>query len=158
MLKFILNFFEFCLANKNIQDSAIYIKCQQNPLETEINQKKLPQKTMSNEFNCFSNDSLFSLSCVKFTHIPAIFLNSNNVSKTHDSIHERKLNQLLIESQLKQDVFFHFSNVSLKEAEKPLLLEGLGFSLPWKKPTQIKLILSFFIEGLIYMIYMIYDL
>lgn len=81
-----LNFLEFTLANKNIQNTVIFINYQQNPLETEINQKRSPRRILQNEFNRFSNDSLFRLNGVNFSHVPAIFLSSiDNVSRTHDS-------------------------------------------------------------------------
>ena len=77
------------------------------------------------------------MNCIDFAHISAIFLSSNdNLLKTHDSIQQKKFNKLLTECKPKQDpekVSFNFSNVSLTEAEKSLLVKGLSFSLPSRK-------------------------
>ena len=83
------------------------------------------------------NDLQFSLNFIDFAHISAIFLSSNDsLLKTHDSIQQIKFNKLLTECKPKQDaekIFFHFSNVSLMEAEKSLLVKDLSFPLSPKK-------------------------
>ena len=97
------NFLKFLLANKDLRNSVTYIKCQQNILQTEINNKKLCLRTLQNEFNRLRNDLQFSLNCIDFAHIPAIFLSSNdNLLKTHDSIQQKKFNKLLTECKPKQ--------------------------------------------------------
>ena len=92
---------------------------------------------MQNEFNRLRNQLQFSLNCIDFAHISAIFLSSNdNLLKTHDSMQQKKFNKLLTECKPKLDpekVIFNFSNVSFTEAEKSLLVKGLSFSLPPKK-------------------------
>ena len=114
------NFLKFCLANKDLRNSVTYIKCQQNLLQTEINNKKSRLRTLQNEFNRLRHDLQFSLNCIDFAHISAIFLSSNdNLLKSHDSIQQKKFNKLLTECKPKQDaekIFFNFSNVSLTEA------------------------------------------
>ena len=45
------NFLKFRLANKNLQNSVTYRKCQQNLLQTEVNKKKSHLRTLQNEFN-----------------------------------------------------------------------------------------------------------
>ena len=125
------------MANKDLRNSVTYIKCQQNLLQTETNNKKSRLRTLQNEFSRLRNDLQFSLNCNDFAHISAIFLSSNdNLLKTHDSIQQKKFNKLLTECKPKQDaekVIFNFSNVFLTEAEKSLLVKGLSFSLPPKK-------------------------
>ena len=73
---------------------------------------------------------------INFVHISATFLSSNNnLLKTQDSIQQKKFNKLLTECKPKQEaerIIFNFSNVSLTEAEKELLVKGLSFSLPPK--------------------------
>ena len=117
------------MANKNLQHSATYKKCQQNLLQTEINNKKS------------------DLNCIDFAHISTIFLSRNdNFLKTHDSIQQKKFNKLLIENTPKQDpekVIFNFSKVSPTEAEKSLLGKGLSFSLPPKQLSYSDYLINF---------------
>ena len=118
------NIFKFHLTNKDPRNSVTYIKWQQNLLQTEINDEKSRLRTLQNEFNRLRNDLQFSLNCVDFGRISAIFLSSNdNLLKTQDSIQQKKFNNLLTECKPKQDaekVTFDFSNVSLTEAENHL--------------------------------------
>ena len=78
---------------------------------------------------------------------PLFFLSSNdNLLKTHDSIQQKKFNKLIIEYKPKQDpekVIFNFSNVSLTEAEKSLLVKGLSFSLPPKQLSYSDYLINF---------------
>ena len=56
--------------------------------------------------------------------------------KIHENIQGNKLNKLLKEHQPKQDhekVIFNYSNISLSDAEKSLLVKGLKFSISPKK-------------------------
>ena len=77
------NFLKFRLANKDLRNSVTYIKCQQNLLQTEINNKKSRLRTLQNEFNRLRNHLQFSLNCIDLAHISAIFLSSNdNLLKT----------------------------------------------------------------------------
>ena len=137
----------FRLANKYLRNSVTYIKCQQNLLQTEINNKKSGLRTLKNEFNRLRNDLQLSLNCIDFVHISAIFLSSNDkLLKTHDSIQQKKFNKLLTECKPKQDaekVIFNFSNVSLTEAEKSFLVKGLSFSLPPKKLSYSDCLVNF---------------
>ena len=111
------NFLKFRLANEGLRNSVTYIKCQQNLLQTEIHNKKSRLRTLQNEFIRLRNDLQFSLNCIDFAHISAIFFISNdNLSKTHDSIQQKKFNKLLTECKPKQDaekVIFNFCNVFL---------------------------------------------
>ena len=136
------------MANKDLQNSVTYIKCQQNLLQTEINNKKSRLRTLQNEFNrLMRNDLQFSLDCIDFSHISAIFLSSNdNLLENHDSIQQKKFNKLLTECKPKQDaekVIFNFSNVFLTEAGKSLLVKGLSFSLPPKKLSYSDYLVNF---------------
>ena len=89
------NFLKFCLANKNLQNSATYRKCQQSLLQTEINNKKSHLRTLQNEFNRLRSDFQFRLNGIDFAHISGIFLSSNdNILKTHDFIQQKKFNKL----------------------------------------------------------------
>ena len=54
------NFLQFLLANKDLRNSVTYIKCQQNLLQTEINNKKSHLRTLQHEFNRLPNDLQFS--------------------------------------------------------------------------------------------------
>ena len=133
-IQFKLNFFKSCLANRNLRNSVIYIKLQQNLLQTEINNKKSCLRTLENEFKGLRNDLQFSLNSIDFAHISAIFLSSNdNLLKNHDSIQQKTFNKLITECKPKQDagkVIFNFSHVFLTEVEKSLLVKGFSFSLP----------------------------
>ena len=111
---------KFRLDNKDLRNSVTYRKCQLNLLQTEINNKKSRLRTLQNEFNRLRSDLQFSLNCIDFAHISAIFLSSNdNILKSHDSIQQKKFNKLLRECKPKQDpekIVFNFSNVTLTEA------------------------------------------
>ena len=99
----IQSFFKFRLAKKDLRNFVAYIKCQQNLLQTEINNNKSRLKTFQKEFNCLCNDLQFSLNCIDFAHISAILFGSNsNLLKTHDSIQQKKFNKLLIELKHKK--------------------------------------------------------
>ena len=93
------------------------------------------------------NDLQFSLNCIDFAHVSAIFPSSyDNLLKTHDSIQQKKFNKLLTEGKPKQDaekVVFNFSNVFLTEAEKALLVKGLNFSLSPKKLSYSDYLVNF---------------
>ena len=93
------------------------------------------------------HDLQFSLNCIDFVHISAIFLSSSdNLLKSHDSIQQKKFNKLLTECKPKQDaekVIFNFSHVSLTEVEKSLLVKGLSFPLPPKKLSYSDYLVNF---------------
>ena len=79
------NFLKFRLANKNLQNSVTYKKCQRSLLQTDIHNKKSHLRTLQNEVNRLRNELQFQLNCIDFAHISAIFLSSNdNLLKTHD--------------------------------------------------------------------------
>ena len=92
------------------------------------------------------NDWQFTLNCIDFAHISAIFFSSNAILlKTH-YIQQKEFNKLLIECKHKQDAeknIFNFSNVSLTEAEKSLLVKGLSFSLTPKKLSYSDYLVNF---------------
>ena len=93
------------------------------------------------------NDLQFSLNCIDFAHVSAIFPSSNdNLLKTHDSIQQKKFNKILTDGKPKQDaeqVVFNFSNVFLTETEKALLVKVLNFSLPPKKLSYSDYLVNF---------------
>ena len=130
------NFLKFRLANKNLQNSVTYKKCQRSLLQTEIDNKKSHLRTLQNEFNGFCNELQFKLNCIDFAHISAIFLSSNNnLLKTYNSIQQKNFNKILIENRPKQDPekeIFNFSKLSHTDAEKTLLVKGLSFASPPK--------------------------
>ena len=133
------------MANKDLRNSVSYIKCEQNILETEINNKKSRLRTLQNEFNRLRDDLQLSFNCIDFADISVIFLSSNDdLLKSHDFIQQKKFNKLLTECKPKQVTeIFNFSNVSLTEAEKSLLVKGLSFSLPPKKLSYSDYLVNF---------------
>ena len=104
-------------------------------------------RTLENEFNHLRSDLQFSLNCIDFAYIPAIFLSSNdNIVKFHESIQQKKFNKLLRECKPKQDpenIVFNFSNVTLTEAEKSVLGKGFSFSLPPEKLSYSDYLINF---------------
>ena len=86
------------------------------------------------------------MNCIDFAHISEIFFSSNAILlKTH-YIQQKEFNKLLIECKPKQDAeknIFNFSNVSLTEAEKSLLVKGLSFSLTPKKLSYSDYLVNF---------------
>ena len=127
----LLLFVKMVNSSKNLHNSVTYRKCQQSLLQTEIDNKRSHLRTLQNEFNRLRIELQFKLNCIDFAHISAIFLSSNdNLLKTHDSIQQKKFNNLLIENRPKQDpekVIFNFSKASLTDAEKLLLVKGFKF-------------------------------
>ena len=102
---------------------------------------------MQNEFNGLRTDLQFCFNYIDFAHISAIFLSSNdNLLKPFDSIQEKKFSKVPTECKPKQDaekVMFNFSDVSVTEAEKSLLVRGLSFSLPPKKLSYSDYLVNF---------------
>ena len=82
-----------------------------------------------------------------FFDICSLFLSGNDSSiKTHEDIQENKFNKLLKEFQSRQDpekVTFNYSNISLSDAEKYLLVKGLKFSIPPKKLNYANYLVNF---------------
>ena len=135
--KLMPNFLKFRLANKDLPNLVTCIKYQQNLLQTEINNKKSRRELCKmNLIVCIMIYNLAWTVLINFVHISATFLSSNdNLLKTQDSIQQKKFNKLLTECKPKQDaekIIFNFSDVSLTEAEKELLVKDLSFSLPPK--------------------------
>ena len=141
------NFLKFRLANKNLQNSVTYRKCQQSLLQTEIDNKKSHLRTLQNEFNRLRIKLQFRLKCIDFAHISGIFLSSNdNLLKTHDSTQRKKFSKLLIENRPKKDpekVIFNCSKVSLTDAKKSPLVKGLSFALPPKQLSYSDYLINF---------------
>ena len=50
------NFLKFRLANKNLQNSVTYKKCQRSLLQTEIHNEKSYLRNLQNEFNRLHNE------------------------------------------------------------------------------------------------------
>ena len=66
------------------------------------------------------------------------------ISKSYDSIQQKKFNILIKNHQLNHDgVIFNYSKISLPDAEKSALVKGLWFSLPSKKPMLIIMLIIF---------------
>ena len=141
------NFLKHRLAIKGLLNPVTYIKCQQNFLQTEVNNKKSRLRTFQNEFNRLRNDLQFSFNCIDFAHISAIFLVAMVIfQKLMIPYSRKKFNELLTECNPKQDakkIFFNFSNVSLTEAEKSLLVKNLSFSLTPKKLSYSDYLVNF---------------
>ena len=75
-------------------NSCLRLKTKQNVLI--CNNKKSCLRNFHDECNRFRNDLQFSLNCIDFVHISAIFLSSSdNLLKSHDSIQQKKFNKLL---------------------------------------------------------------
>ena len=80
------------------------------------------------------------------TVIVLIILSSNDNILKYVSIQQKKFNKLLRECKPKQDpekIVFNFSNVTLTEAEKSLLVKGLSFSLPPEKLSYSDYLINF---------------
>ena len=110
--------------------------CQRNLLITEINLKNLRPRVLKSEFYLLHSELKSVLNCIDFTHVCCLFLRSNVISKSHDSILEKKFNVLFKNRQPKLNpdgVIFSYSRISLSDEEKSQLVKGLRFSLPPKK-------------------------
>ena len=87
------------------------------------------------------------LNCTEFAHICSLFLSGNVSSiKTHEDIQINKLNERLRDRQPRQDsekVIFNYSNISLSDAEKSLLVAGLKFSILPKELSYADYLVNF---------------
>ena len=71
------------------------------------------------------------------------------IIKSHGSIQEKKFNTFFKNRQPKHNpdgVIFNYSNISLSDTEKSLLVRGLRFSLPPKKLNYADYVTNYFIE------------
>ena len=107
-----------------------------------MNMKISHLQILRKEFSFFLHKELQSaLNCIDFAHNWSLFLSGNDSSvKTHEDNQENKFNKLLKKCQPRQDpekIIFNYSNISLSDAEKSLLVKGLKFSIPSKKLTYV---------------------
>ena len=121
----------FRAANKNLKDSNAYKQCGKSLLLTEIDIKKSHLRVLQKEFSFLRKELQAVLNCIDFAHICSLFPSGNDSSiKIHEDIQGNKFNKLLKDPE---KVIYNYSNISLSDAGKSLLLEGLKFSIQPKK-------------------------
>ena len=131
-------FLRFKLANRHLNNSHVYRKCQLRLLEEEIKSKRKRINTLENDTQKVKEELQRTFSVLDFSCICSLFLVANDKSiLQHDNIHKRKLQNLLkissnnifSDSHNPDRVIFNFSSYKLTDDEKNVLCKGLNFSV-----------------------------
>ena len=131
-------FLRFKLANRHLNNSHVYRKCQLRLLEEEIKSKRKRINTLENDTQRVKEELQRTFSVLDFSYICSLFLVANDKSiLQHDNIHKRKLQNLLkissnnifSDSHNPDRVIFNFSSYKLTDDEKNVLCKGLNFSV-----------------------------
>ena len=89
-------FIRFKLANRDLNNSHVYRKCQFRLLEEEIKSKRKKINTLENDTQRVKEELQRTFSVLDFSYICSLFLVANDKSiLQHDNIHKRKLQNLL---------------------------------------------------------------
>ena len=137
-------FLRFKLANRQLNNSHVYRKCQLRLLEEEIKSKRKRINTLENDTQRVKKKLQRTFSVLDFSYICSLFLVANDKSILHhDNIHKRKLQNLLkisssnifSNSHNPDRAIFNFSSYKLTDDEKNVLCKGLNFSV---KPGMIE--------------------
>ena len=130
-------FLRFKLANKHLNNSHVYRKCQHRLLEEEIKSKRKRINTLENDTQRFKEELQRTFSVLVFSYICSLFLVANDkFILRRNNIHKRKLQNLLkissnnifSDSHNPDRVIFNFSLYKLTDDEKNVLCKGLIFS------------------------------
>ena len=127
----------FKLANKHLNNSHVYRKCQLRLLEEEIKSKRKRINTLENDTQRVKEELQRTFSVLDFSYICSLFLVANDKSILHhDDIHKRKLQNLKISSNnIFSDinnphrVILNFSSYKLTDDEKLFCVKVLIFQL-----------------------------
>ena len=131
-------FLRFKLANRHLNNSHVYRKCQLRLLEEEIKSKRKRINALENDTQRVKEELQRTFSVLDFSYICSLFLVANDKSiLQHNSIHKRKLQNLLkissnnifSDSHNPDRVIFNFSSYKLTDDEKNVLCKGLNFSV-----------------------------
>ena len=134
----ISKFLHFKLANRHLNNSHVYRKCQLRLLEEEIKSKRKRINTLENDTQRVKEELQRTFSVLDFSYICSLFLVANDKSILHhDNIYKQKLQNLLkissynifIDSHNPDSVIVIFSWYKLTEDEKNVLCKGLDFSV-----------------------------
>ena len=132
----ISKFLHFKLANRHLNNSHVYRKCQLRLLEEEIKSKRKRINTLENDTQRVKEELQRTFSVLDFSYSCSLFLVANDKSILHhDNIYKQKLQNLLkissynifIDSHNPDSVIVIFSWYKLTEDEKNVLCKGLDF-------------------------------
>ena len=73
----ISKFVQFCLANRDLQESSAYWQCQQKLLKQEIINKKRRVRLVKKDLSSVKNELMFKLKWIDFHHVCNLFLVGN---------------------------------------------------------------------------------
>ena len=134
----------FKLANRHLNNSHVYRKCQLTLLEEELKSKRKRINTLENDTQRVKEELRRTFSVLDCSYICSLFLVANDKSILHhDNIHKRKLQNLLkissnnifSDSHNPDRVIFNFSSYKLTDHENNVLCKSLNFSV---KPGMIE--------------------
>ena len=120
-------FLRFKLANRHLNNSHVYRKCQLRLLEEEIKSKRKRINTLENDTQRVKKELQRTFSVLDFSYICSLFLFANDKSILHhDNIHMRKLKNLLkissnnifSDSHKSDRVIFKLSSYKLTDDKK----------------------------------------
>ena len=129
-------FLHFKLANRHLNNSHVYRKCQLRLLEEEIKSKRKRINTLENDTQRVKEELQRTFSVLDFSYICSLFLVANDKSNLHpDNIHKQKLQNLLkissnntfSDSHDHDRVIFKFSSYKFPDDKKSVLCKGLTF-------------------------------
>ena len=128
----------FKLANRHLNNSHVYRKCQVRLLEEEIKSKPKRINALENDTQRVKEELQRTFSALDFSYICSLFLVANDKSILHhDNIHKRKLQNLLkissnnifSDSHKPDRIIVNFFSYKLTDDEKNVLCKGLNFSV-----------------------------
>ena len=125
-------FLRFKLANRHLNNSHVYRKCQLRLLEEEIKSKRKRINTLENDTQRVKEELQRTFSVLDFSYICSLFLVANDKSILHhNNIHKQKIssNNIFSDSHNPDRVIFNFSSYKLTDDEKNVLCKGLNFSV-----------------------------
>ena len=123
----ITKFLRFKLANRHLNNSYVYRKCQIRLLEEEIKSRRKRINTLENDTQRVKKELQRTFSVLDFSYICSLFLFANDKSILHhDNIHMRKLKNLLkissnnifSDSHKSDRVIFKLSSYKLTDDKK----------------------------------------
>ena len=144
----------FKLANRHLNNSHVYRKCQLRLLEEELKSKRKRINTLENDTHRVKEELQRTFIVLDSSYICSLFLVANDKSILHhDNIHKRKLQNLLkiSSNNIFSDchnpdrVIFNFSSYKLTDHENNVLCKSYNFSVkPGDNTQNLYYLLSYY--------------
>ena len=131
-------FVQFKVANRGLRSSKVYKQCQRKLIQEELSAKKRSLAALQKKLDLVKRQIRDTVRNIDFLHICTKFLvlNDRKIRRVC-LVHEKKLVHLGLttatETNDPEKVIFNFSNRTLTNDEKLLLVKGLNLSVPPKK-------------------------